>query len=138
MMSWSCATSRARNTNEQLLSGSIRGTANGIRRGSAETFGREFGRQCGVIFVLGNISANEFSKLQKRSSVGTDLRFGLHGFVVRGLLFFFQTACGFGCIHIAGLTAVVERLENWRPNFYWSCTRCWDSRRFKAKLINIK
>ena len=34
---------------ERLLQGGLQGTADGIRRGSAETFRREFGRQCGVI-----------------------------------------------------------------------------------------
>ena len=34
---------------ERLLQGGLQGTADGICRGSPETFGREFGRQCGLI-----------------------------------------------------------------------------------------
>ena len=70
--------------------------------------------------------------------MGTCLQFGLHRFMVRGLLFFLKASCGFGCIRIAGLTAVVERLENWRHNFSWSCTHRWNSCCFKTKFIQTR
>ena len=45
-------TGRREPDRERLLQGGLQGTADGIRRGSAETFGRESGRQCGIILRL--------------------------------------------------------------------------------------
>src|ERR1019366_892745 len=52
---------RREHDRERLLQGGLQGTADGIRRGSAKTFGREFGRQC---WLKNNLITDMIDKIE--------------------------------------------------------------------------